>query len=215
MELKVMEVTYYGDDIIKLVLESEELKDVNIDGKVAILSVDGQHKRPYSIGLRISAYKILFFIKKVGVTSGQIYDLKIGDTVQCQLIYNSTFGKNLSAPEAKICCIGGGVGVSPLINLLKANKNPDSLLLSSFRKEEEAIIESQYTYDIQAPFQTFITREPSDKYFNGRIEAKHLEFEDSNFDAFYICGTKEFCNATVDMLKTQNLPHDKIFVESW
>ncbi|MGL4402291.1 MAG: hypothetical protein ACRCTS_00925 [Fusobacteriaceae bacterium] len=215
MELKVMEVAYYGDDIIKIVLESEELKGVDIDGKVAILSVDGKHKRPYSIGLRISAYKILFFIKKVGVTSGQLYDLKVGDSVQCQLIYSSTFGKNLMAPEAKICCIGGGVGVSPLINLLKANKNPNSLLLSSFRKEEEAIIESQYTYDIQAPFQTFVTREQSQKYFSGRIEAQHLDFSDKNFDAFYICGTKEFCSSIVENLKAQEIPQDKIFVESW
>ncbi|MGL5963685.1 MAG: hypothetical protein ACRCZ2_04745 [Fusobacteriaceae bacterium] len=215
MELKVMEVTYYGDDIIKLVLESEELKGIDVDGKVAILSVDGKHKRPYSIGLRISAYKLLFFIKKVGITSGQLYDLQIGDSVQCQLIYSSTFGKNLMTPESKICCIGGGVGVSPLINLLKANKNSDSLLLSSFRKEEEAIIESQYTFDIRASFETFVTREQSEKYFNGRIEPQHLEFSDKNFDAFYICGTKEFCDSIINILKNQNISQDKIFVESW
>ncbi|MGL5100273.1 MAG: hypothetical protein ACRC6B_09660, partial [Fusobacteriaceae bacterium] len=101
------------------------------------------------------------------------------------------------------------------INLLKANKNPNSLLLSSFRKEEEAIIESQYTYDIQAPFQTFVTREQSQKYFSGRIEAQHLDFSDKNFDAFYICGTKEFCSSIVENLKAQEIPQDKIFVESW
>lgn len=215
MELKVMERFYYGDDIVKLVLESEELKDIDIDGKVAILSVDGIHKRPYSIGLRISAYKILFFIKKVGVTSGQLYDLNVGDTVHCQLIYSSVFGKNLQSPDAKICCIGGGVGVSPLINLLKHNKNPESLLISSFRKEEEAIIESQYTFDIVAQFKTFITREKSEKYLSGRMEREHLAFKDSDFDAFYICGTKDFCNMIKDILAENSISQEKVFVESW
>ena len=216
MNLKVVEKKYYGEDVVKLVLESEELKTVDVHGKIAILSVDGKNKRPYSIGMKISAHKILFFIKKVGVTSGQLYDLNIGDDVQCPLIYASSFGRNLKSQEAKICCIGGGVGVSPLINLLKYNKNHESMLVSSFRTVNEAIINSQYTHDIDAVDRNvFITREMSNQYKNGRISKEDIDFKSCNFKAFYICGTKDFCDIIVIYLAEHGIDTDKIFVESW
>lgn len=216
MELKVVEKKYYGDDVVKLVLESEELKGVDVHGKIAILSVNGKDKRPYSIGMKISAHKILFFIKKVGVTSGQLYDVNIGDLIQCPLIYSSSFGRNLKSQNAKICCIGGGVGVSPLINLLKYNKNPESMLVSSFRTVSEAIISSEYTHDMEAVDRNvFITREMSEQYKNGRISKEDIDFKACNFEGYYICGTKEFCDIIVIYLAEHGIDPDKIFVESW
>lgn len=216
MELKVVEKKYYGEDVVKLVLESEELKGVDVHGKIAILSVDGKNKRPYSIGMKISAHKILFFIKKVGVTSGQIYDVNVGDNIQCPLIYASSFGRNLKSSESKICCIGGGVGVSPLINLLKYNKNPESMLVSSFRTVNEAIINSEYTHDMEGVgSNVFITREMSSQYKNGRISKDDIDFEACNFDGYYICGTKDFCDIIVVYLAENGINPEKIFVESW
>ncbi|MGL4392762.1 MAG: hypothetical protein ACRCSK_04965 [Fusobacteriaceae bacterium] len=215
MNLKLVEKQFFGDDIVMLGFSSQELVDMDVHGKNAMLSIDGEKKRSFSIGMKTNDNTIVFFIKKVGSFTKALAELELGENIICANIFASSFGRNLCPVDEKICCIGGGVGVSPLINLLTHNKNPNSVLLSSYRLICEAINNSDYVKDINMISKTFITREEVLPHKFGRIEKDDITIYGKDFCGFFVCGTKNFCNSIVDNLLANGIDKSKIFTESW
>lgn len=210
MKITLYEKKQYGKEVFKFKFRSEEFKNVDVHGCVAILSVNGKDKRAYSISIKTKEDDLVFFIKKVGLVSSQLHELEIGATINCDLIYAHTFGRNLH--DDKICCIGGGVGVAPLVNLMSHNDNPESILVSSFKYEDEVfLVDEDINFKINRA-DIYITREYSSKYANGRISKQALPL---GFKAYYICGTLEFCKQVQNDLTSNGVNPYNIFVEAW
>ncbi|MGL6064296.1 MAG: hypothetical protein ACRC0S_04370 [Fusobacteriaceae bacterium] len=210
MKITLCEKKQYGKDVLKFKFSSEEFEKVNVHGCAAILSTNGKDKRAYSISLKTNENELVFFIKKVGLVSSQLHDLEIGAIINCDLIYSHTFGRNIHQEE--ICCIGGGVGVAPLVNLMSFNNNPSSVLVSSFKYEDEVfLVDKDINFKISKT-DTYVTREYSPIYANGRITKAALPL---GFKAYYICGSLEFCRQIERDLVSNKINPYNIFIEAW
>lgn len=139
-------------------------------------------------------------IKKIGLFSGKLHALNVGDTLAVSTPYGFFNAKN----NKPVIAIAAGVGIAPIwsiiryeysqtgvhptIMLLYSNKSRDAI---TFRLAIDNLSEQEATFTRQY----FVTRESETEYIPRRIDVVRdidAAYEGHNF---YVCGSAEFVGA--------------------
>lgn len=142
---KIIEKEYFSKNVIKLVIEAPEIARSRKPGHFVIIRVDKKGERiPLTIAdADESKGTITLVIQRVGVTSSKLTDLEVGDTILdvAGPMGQATHLKNVGT----VLCAGGGVGVAPLLPIVKGLKEAGNRVITilAARSKDLIILEDQ------------------------------------------------------------------------
>lgn len=159
-------------------------------------------------------------IKKIGLFSGKLHALQVGDSLVISTPYGFFNAKN----NKPIIAIAAGVGIAPIWSIIryeysKIGTHPTTELLYSnkshdditFRSAIDRLSEQETTFSRQY----FVTREPKTEYVPRRIDVGMdigTVDEDHNF---YVCGSADFVGAMWRQLTRAGVSERSISTETF
>ncbi len=142
---KIVEVEFFSENVAKIVLEAPDIANSRKAGHFVIVRLDEKGER---IPLTIAdgdpkKGTITLVIQKVGVTSAKLLALKVGDQILDVVgpLGHPTHIENYGT----VLCAGGGVGVAPMMPIVKALKKAGNKVITVLagRTKELIIMEEE------------------------------------------------------------------------
>lgn len=158
-------------------------------------------------------------VKKIGLFSGKLHDLKVGDSFKISEPYGF-FHAHKNRP---IVAIATGVGISPIWSIIRHEISsgagaPIQLLYSN--KTESDIIFASAIGDMaknteQFTYKHFITRQPKTSFVPRRMNIAQDVVNISPEHCFYVCGTQDFVASIWGQLIEAGANEDLISTETF
>ncbi len=142
---KIVEKEFFSENVAKIVLEAPEIAKSRKAGHFVIIRLDEKGER---IPLTIAdgdpeKGTITLVVQKVGVTSAKLLAMKEGDEILDVVgpLGHPTHIDNFGT----VLCAGGGVGVAPMLPIIKALKEAGNKVISVLagRTKELIILEDE------------------------------------------------------------------------
>ncbi|MCC7569910.1 FAD-dependent oxidoreductase [Candidatus Micrarchaeota archaeon] len=177
--------------------------------------------RAYSIVSSPHEYPNLeLCIKLQGTFTNKLWELKEGDITAV----GGPFGAhNLSKGSSPLVFFAGGVGITPIMSLLRfentKNKRKIKLFYSNRTLESTPYLNELKKYSLKSKFEIIFlfTGDKTNFGEHCRISKEIIEkyiSKKQDFD-YFICGPKSFAGAVESILKEMDIPQEKIYSESW
>lgn len=142
---KIVEMEFFSENVAKIILEAPDIANSRKAGHFVIIRLDEKGER---IPLTIAdgnpeAGTITLVVQKVGVTSAKLLAMKVGDEILDVVgpLGHATHIENYGT----VLCAGGGVGVAPLMPIVKALKAAGNKVITVLagRTKELIIMEKE------------------------------------------------------------------------
>lgn len=158
-------------------------------------------------------------VKKVGLFSGKIHELQVGDIFSISKAYGFF---NLGG-DKPIVALAGGVGIVPIwsiirdvcvndrnrrVVLLYTNKTADDII---FRSDIQDCVKTNKNFSAQF----FVTREKSKDAISRRIDLTADMTNEMLDSLFYICGSVDFSRSMWRQLNKIGVSEDDISTETF
>lgn len=127
---KILEKTHFSPKVVKLKVEAPMIARSRRAGHFVIVRVDkGSERIPLTIAdADINEGTITLVVQNVGVSTAKICSLEVGDEL---LDVVGPLGKATHIERfGTVVCCGGGVGVAPLLPIIKAMKEAGNRVIS-------------------------------------------------------------------------------------
>jgi NAD(P)H-flavin reductase len=142
---KIIEKEYFSEAVVRLVVEAPQIAKSRKAGHFVIVKTGRKGERiPLTIAdADVARGTITLIIQKVGVTSSKICNLEVGDEIT-DLV--GPLGKPTHIEKVgTVLASGGGVGVAPLLPIVKAFKEAGNRVITvlAARMKDLIILEEQ------------------------------------------------------------------------
>lgn len=142
---KILEKEIFSKNVVKLVLDAPEIARTRKPGHFVIIKIGKKGER---IPLTIASADakrgtITLVVQKVGVTSGKLCNLDVGDEVTDVV---GPLGEATHIEKVgTVLCAGGGVGVAPLLPIVEGFKKAGNRVITilAARSKDLIILEEQ------------------------------------------------------------------------
>jgi len=179
-------------------------------------------KRPYSIASDPSEPYIELAIKNInGRFTSKLKDVKVGDLVGVE----GPFGSFYFNKENKAVFIAGGVGITPLMSMLrhivKNNIKGEYKLFYSCKTQNSILYCEEFEEMKKKGIEViiFLTREETVPagYERGRIDEERIKkyVKDPSEWIYFMCGPFDLVSSLKKLLIKMNVPETSIKFESW
>ncbi|MBN1340113.1 MAG: sulfide/dihydroorotate dehydrogenase-like FAD/NAD-binding protein [Bacteroidales bacterium] len=142
---KIIEKEFFSKNVVKIVIDAPEIAKARKAGHFVIIRLNDKGERiPLTIA-EGDAEKgtITLIIQRVGVTSGKLAAMNVGDEIQDIV---GPLGKATHIEKrGTVLCAGGGVGIAPLFPIVKALKEAGNRVITvlAARSQDLIILEEQ------------------------------------------------------------------------
>ena len=197
-ETPTVRTLYFSDDVMSNVLP----------GQFAMVWIPGVNELPMSVMISKETGKAAFTVRKHGLASTGLFNIKSGEKIGIRGPYGNAF----DIKEGNLLLVGGGTGLVPMMRLLTHVKPTDNVtLLIGAKSQEEVFFESLANELLKNnPHKVIVCTDDGsygDKGFVTDIVEKLVN--ESHFDGVYTCGPEKM------MYKTVQSAHSKgIFVQA-
>ena len=197
-ETPTVRTLFFSDDIMSNVLP----------GQFAMVWIPGVNELPMSVMISKEAGKAAFTVRKHGLASTGLFNIKSGEKIGIRGPYGNAF----DIKEGNLLLVGGGTGLVPMMRLLTHVKPTDNVtLLIGAKSQEEVFFESLANELLKNnPHKVIVCTDDGsygEKGFVTDIVEKLVN--ESHFDGVYTCGPEKM------MYKTVQSAHSKgIFVQA-
>lgn len=197
---------------------------------VGFVTVDAIDKKPFTIASSPDSSYIQFTIKKMGLFTTNLFNLKNGD----ELIIDGPFGESLNFNESlkKIVYIAGGSGVTPFMShirhITQTNLNQEVYLFFSNKTKRDIIYYEEISIIAKEHKNVHIiftvsdeidkTQNSSEKNIEtGRITSSLiLKYVKTPYDyTYYLCGPPPMISSISEQLLSIGIDSEKIIFEAW
>lgn len=142
---KIIEKEFFSEAVVRLVVEAPHIAKSRKAGHFVIVKTGEKGERiPLTIAdADAGKGTITLIIQKVGVTSAKICEMEVGDEISDVV---GPLGKPTHIEKAgTVLAAGGGVGVAPLLPIVKALKEAGNRVITvlAARNKELIILEEQ------------------------------------------------------------------------
>ena len=142
---KIVEMEFFSENVAKIVLEAPDIAATRKAGHFVIIRLDDKGERiPLTIADGdVEKGTITLVVQKVGVTSAKLLSKKVGDEI---LDVVGPLGHATHIDKVgTVLCAGGGVGVAPLMPIVKALKEAGNKVITVLagRTKELIIMEEE------------------------------------------------------------------------
>ena len=142
---KIVEKEYFSANVVKLVIQAPLIAKARRAGHFVIVRVGENGERmPLTIAASdIEKGTITLVVQKMGVSSTKLCDLNVGDYITDVV---GPLGKATHIEKfGTVVCAGGGVGVAPLLPIVKKKKKAGNRVITvlAARTKDLVILEKQ------------------------------------------------------------------------
>jgi ferredoxin-NADP reductase len=223
---KIIKVIRETPDVVTLRFVDADGQHANfIPGQFVTISfpdLDVAEGKAYSLSSLPDDSFLAVTVKKIGQYSSRLHELKSGN----EMLVSEPYGFLNPQFDMPIVCIAAGVGISPLLSIirdtLKRDSRRDVRLWYSNRTCEDIVfakeLDKLQTKHQNFSIKHFITREKvTGNYENGRIDiAKILSAEKLDPATFFlVCGAESFVGAMWHALVDNGISKSKIATETF
>ena len=185
------------------VISDDMMSDV-LPGQFAMLWIPGVNELPMSVMVMPEKGKAAFTVRKRGVSSTALYDLKVGD----QIGVRGPYGNAFDIKDGKIALVGGGTGLVPLLRLAKyAKPTNDVTILMGSKSKDEVFFENTANQILQNNKHQVIACTEDGSYGEKGFVTDVLDklLQTAKFDAIYTCGPEIMMHKVVQMANTRGI----------
>ncbi len=142
---KIVEMEFFSENVAKIVLEAPDIAVSRKAGHFVIIRLDDKGERiPLTIADGdVEKGTITLVVQRIGVTSAKLLAKKVGDEI---LDVVGPLGHATHIEKVgTVLCAGGGVGVAPLLPIVKALKEAENKVITVLagRTKELIIMEKE------------------------------------------------------------------------
>ena len=197
-ETPTVRTLYFSDDVMSNVLP----------GQFAMVWIPGVNELPMSVMISKETGKAAFTVRKHGLASTGLFNIKSGEKIGIRGPYGNAF----DIKEGNLLLVGGGTGLVPMMRLLTHVKPTDNVtLLIGAKSQEEVFFESLANELLKNNLHKVIVCTDDGSYGEKGFVTDIVEklVNESHFDGVYTCGPEKM------MYKTVQSAHSKgIFVQA-
>lgn len=138
---RIVSKEYFSENVVKLVVEAPEVAKARKPGHFVIVRCgDGGERIPLTIAdADIAAGTVTLVIQAIGDSTRKICALNPGDFLT-DLVGPLGHATNIGKRNGTVVCCGGGVGVAPLLPIIKAMKEAGNRVVSVLAARNKDLI---------------------------------------------------------------------------
>jgi len=197
-ETPTVRTLYFSDDVMSNVLP----------GQFAMVWIPGINELPMSVMISKESGKAAFTVRKHGLASTGLFNIKTGE----QIGVRGPYGNAFDIKQGKLLLVGGGTGLVPMMRLLTHVKPTDNVTVLIGAKSKDEVFFETLANDLlkNNPHNVIICTDDGSYGKKGFVtDVVEKLVDESHFDAVYTCGPEKM------MYKTVQFAHSKeIFVQA-
>lgn len=143
---RIIEKEHFSENVVKLVVEAPEVARARKPGHFVIVRCgQGGERIPLTIAdAGPTKGTVTLVVQAVGLSTRKICDLNAGDTLT-DLVGPLGRATDIALRDGTVVCCGGGVGVAPLLPIIKAMKEAGNRVVSvlAARNKDLIILEDE------------------------------------------------------------------------
>ncbi|MFB5608942.1 MAG: dihydroorotate dehydrogenase electron transfer subunit, partial [Nitrosarchaeum sp.] len=174
----------------------------------AMVWIPGINELPMSVMISPESGKAAFTVRKHGIASTGLFNVKVGQ----QIGVRGPYGNSFDLKQGKLLLVGGGTGLVPMMRLLTFVKPTDDVtVLIGAKSKNEVFFEDLANSLLKNNSHRVIVTTDDGTYGESGFVTTMVEklVNENHFDGVYTCGPE------IMMYKTVQLAHSKgLFVQA-
>ena len=169
-----------------------------LPGQFAMVWIPGVNELPMSVMISLEKGKGTFTVRRHGVASTALYNLKVGDYIGVR----GPYGNSFTIKQGKLLLVGGGTGLVPLMRLLTFLKKTDEVtVLMGAKTKEEVFFEKLANQLLEHNKHQVIVVTEDGTYGKSGLVTDVMEklLTKKKFDAVYTCGPEKMMHKVVQL----------------
>lgn len=204
---KIASIEEVAKTIFKMTVKSEYISMNAVPGQFVNVKccegVDALLRRPISIcsvDKDKATFDIVFQMKGKGTQ--YLSQKKVGSEVDLIGPLGNSF--HISEDYKRIAVVGGGIGIFPLLYLLKELKGADRSAFLGFRSSEYAVLLEEFGAESEA---LSISTDDGSRGYRGLVtDLLERDIEERGFDIIYTCGPTPMIRKVSEISKKTGIP---------
>jgi dihydroorotate dehydrogenase electron transfer subunit len=193
---------------VRTLVFSDNVMPNVLPGQFAMVWIPGINELPMSVMISKESGKAAFTVRKHGLASTGLFNIKVGGKIGIRGPYGNAF----DIKQGKLLLVGGGTGLVPMMRLLSHVKSTDDVtILIGAKSKDEVFFEDLANELLQNNSHNVIVCTDDGSYGEKGFVTDVVEklVNESHFDGVYTCGPEKM------MYKTVQSAHSKgIFVQA-
>lgn len=201
--VKIEKIIEETPTVRTLVFSDEVFANV-LPGQFAMVWIPGINELPMSVMISLEKGKGAFTVRRHGVASTELYNLKVGDYIGIRGPYGNSFG----IKQGKLLLVGGGTGLVPLMRLLTFLKKTDEVtVLMGAKTKEEVFFEKLANQLLEHNKHQVIVVTEDGTYGKSGLVTDEMEklLSDKKFDTVYTCGPEKMMHKVVQLAHAKKI----------
>jgi dihydroorotate dehydrogenase electron transfer subunit len=188
---------------VRTLIFSDDVMSNVLPGQFAMVWVPGINELPMSVMISQEG-KAAFTVRKHGVASTGLYNIKAGQ----QIGVRGPYGNSFDLKNGRLLLVGGGTGLVPMMRLLKFVKHTDDItLLIGAKSKDEVFFEELAKNLLQKNSHQIIVTTDDGSYGEKGFVTEMVEklVSKNHYDAVYTCGPEIMMYKTVELAHSSGL----------
>jgi dihydroorotate dehydrogenase electron transfer subunit len=193
---------------VRTLVFSDSIMSNVLPGQFAMVWIPGINELPMSVMISKESGKAAFTVRKHGLASTGLFNIKSGEKIGIRGPYGNAF----DVKQGKLLLVGGGTGLVPMMRLLTHVKSTDDVTVLIGAKSKDEVFFEDLANDLlkNNTHNVIISTDDGSYGENGFVtDVVEKLVSESHFDAVYTCGPEKM------MYKTVQSAHSRgIFVQA-
>ena len=193
---------------VRTLVFSDSIMPNVLPGQFAMVWIPGINELPMSVMISKESGKAAFTVRKHGLASTGLFNIKVGEKIGIRGPYGNAF----DIKQGKLLLVGGGTGLVPMMRLLTHVKSTDDVtVLIGAKSKDEVFFEDLANDLLKNNSHNVIISTDDGSYGEKGFVTDIVEklVNESHFDGVYTCGPEKM------MYKTVQSAHSRgIFVQA-
>jgi dihydroorotate dehydrogenase electron transfer subunit len=189
---------------VRTLVFSDNIMSNVLPGQFAMVWIPGINELPMSVMISKESGKAAFTVRKHGLASTSLFNIKAGEKIGIRGPYGNAF----DIKEGKLLLVGGGTGLVPMMRLLTFVKPTDDVtILIGAKSKDEVFFEDLANDLLKNNSHNVIISTDDGSYGEKGFVTDIVEklVSESHFDAVYTCGPEKMMYKTVQSAHSRGM----------
>ena len=189
---------------VRTLVFSDSIMPNVLPGQFAMVWIPGINELPMSVMISKESGKAAFTVRKHGLASTGLFNIKVGE----QIGIRGPYGNAFDIKQGKLLLVGGGTGLVPMMRLLTHVKSTDDVtILIGAKSKDEVFFEDLANQLLQNNSHNVIVCTDDGSYGEKGFVTDVVEklVNESHFDGVYTCGPEKMMYKTVQSAHSRGM----------
>jgi dihydroorotate dehydrogenase electron transfer subunit len=189
---------------VRTLVFSDSIMPNVLPGQFAMVWIPGINELPMSVMISKESGKAAFTVRKHGLASTGLFNIKVGE----QIGIRGPYGNAFDIKQGKLLLVGGGTGLVPMMRLLTHVKSTDDVtILIGAKSKDEVFFEDLANQLLQNNSHNVIVCTDDGSYGEKGFVTDIVEklVNESHFDGVYTCGPEKMMYKTVQSAHSRGM----------